>query len=200
MEAIILDEVNVKAMEYVSDESGLVRKSAKANFKSIGPKFGKAVQALGARIRTLTAQEIAELENAGTITLSLNGSGYTISREDVEIVREDIAGWIVESDGTMTVALDTELNEELLAEGAAREFVNRVQNLRKDSGLDVTDRILLAFDAPEGLREKLNSMIDYIRNETLAVRVVTGPVTEAHAAVVDINGEAVQIGIERQPS
>jgi isoleucyl-tRNA synthetase len=148
----------------------------------------------------MTGGEIAELERQGTVTLPLNGSRYSIGKEDVEIVREDIAGWIVESDGTVTVALDTELNEELIAEGTAREFINRVQNLRKEAGFEVTDRIILGFDAPPVLRERLNAMADYIRNETLAVKLIEGAVTGTHATAVDVNGETVRIGIERQPS
>ena len=113
MEDVILDEINVKAIEYVGDESGIVRRKAKANFKSIGPKFGKSVQQVAERIRGLAEAEIARLEKEGTLTLGVNGTTITIAREDVEIVREDIKGWLVESDGTLTVALDTEMTDEL---------------------------------------------------------------------------------------
>jgi len=195
---VVLDEVNVKAMEYVTDESGLVKKRAKANFKSIGPRFGKEVQSIARRIKEMSGEEIDRLERMGTLSLPVNGNAFSISRDDVEIVREDIQGWLVESDGTITVALDTELNDELIAEGSAREFVSRVQNMRKEAGLEVTDRIVIGFRATERLHGRLKTMADYIRNETLAVELSDSIFPMAYRSTANINGEAVEIGIEKK--
>ena len=197
MADIILEEVNVKSIEYVSDESGIVRKRAKPNFKSIGPKFGKSVQAVAARIRELTPTEIAALEKDGSLRIGVNGRQSMIGREDVEILREDIQGWLVESDGDLTVALDTELNDSLIAEGNAREFVNRVQNMRKDAGFEVTDRIAVTFSASPTLRDMLMSMKTYIAGETLAVDL--SPVFKPgdHQATVELSGEQIQVSVKR---
>jgi isoleucyl-tRNA synthetase len=198
MEDVILDEINVKSIEYVSDESGLVKKRAKANFKSIGPKFGKAVQHIAGRIKGLSDAELGELERNGTLDLPVNGNTFTIGREDVEIVREDIQGWLVESDGTLTVALDTELTDELVAEGCAREFVNRIQNLRKEAGFEVTDRINILYTPSAKLRPMLRAMADYVKNETLAVDFAESSSADHHGTKLDINGEEVVVTVQRR--
>ena len=198
MEDVILDEINVKAIEYVTDESGIVHKKAKPNFKSLGPKFGKSVQSVAARIKQLTPAEIARLEQAGTLELSVNGSTVTIAREDAEILREDVKGWMVESDGAMTVALDTELTDALVAEGAAREFVNRVQNMRKDAGFAVTDRIAIAVKGSPTILAVLRQKKAYIQAETLAEEYSETFTAGEFASVVDVNGEQVEVGIGRR--
>ena len=198
MEDVILDEINVKAIEYVTDESGLVKKRAKANFKSIGPKFGKSVQRVAQRIKEMTPAEISELERTGVMQLPVNGSAVTIGKDDVEIVREEIEGWMVEADGGITVALDTALDDQLLAEGFAREFVNRVQNMRKDAGFEVTDRISIYFNAPNSVLSVLDRMAPYIRNETLAVEFSSMYRPGEFAQKLEIQGEEVQVGIERR--
>jgi isoleucyl-tRNA synthetase len=198
MEDVILDEINVKAIEYVTDDSGLVQKKAKANFKAIGPRFGKAVQAVAGRIKAMTPAEISRLEEIGTFELPANGQTVTVTRDDVEIVREDVKGWLVESDGGMTVALDTELNDELIAEGAAREFVSRIQNMRKEAGFAVTDRIALYLKAPAGLTVMLRRMQSYIQSETLAEEFSETYQPGEFTSTVDVNGENVEVGIERR--
>ena len=197
MEGVILDEINVKQIEYVTDESGVVKKSAKANFKSIGPKFGKSVQQVAQRIRQLNAIEIGQLEGTGSLSLPVNGNTFTIGREDVEIVREDIQGWLVESEGGLTVALDTELTDELIAEGVAREFVNRIQNMRKDAGFQVTDRIAIFYGGSEKLKRAVQSMSTYIKSETLAVELSDVFAPGEYSATPDVNGEEIKVGIER---
>ena len=194
---IICDEVNVKEIEFVTDDSGIVRKKAKANFKSIGPRFGKTVQAVAARIREMTAVEIAVLERDGSVTLPAGGASVTLGREDVEILREDIEGWLVESDGALTVALDTTLTDALIAEGNAREFVNRVQNLRKEAGFDVTDRIAITFQASPALRAMLLSMKPYITAETLAVEFAEPLRPGDLQATVEVNGEDLEVAVTR---
>lgn len=198
MEDVILEEINVKAVEFVTDESGIVKKRAKANFKSIGPKFGKSVKQIAERIKELSGAEIGELERQGSLHLPINGASYTIDAADVEIVREDLHGWLVESDGTVTVALDTELTDELLAEGFAREFVNRVQNLRKESGFAVTDRIAIFYRASGKLAAALQNRAAYIAAETLAVEMRPSDTGGASFATLDINGESADIRIERR--
>ncbi len=193
MEDVILDEINVKKVEYVTDDSGIVHKKAKANFKSIGPRFGKSVKPVAERIKNMTPAEIAELERNGTLTIL----GCTLGREDVEIIREDIRGWLVESDGALTVALDTKLDDALIAEGTAREFVNRIQNMRKDAGFEVTDRINIYFDAPENMRDMLESMRAYIQNETLAAVLSAAYQDGEFSSTFDLNGATLRAGIER---
>jgi len=197
MQDIILDEINVKEIEYVTDEAGLVRKKAKPNFKTLGPKFGKTVQQVSARVREMTGAEITLLERNGGVALAAGDQSWTVTPEDVEILREDIPGWLVESDGTLTVALDTQLDEALLAEGSAREFVNRIQNLRKDAGFAVTDRIRLGVDTSSILLGRLESMRVYIMNETLAEEFSSTPANGGQTTSLDINGEQVTVSITR---
>lgn len=197
VEEMILEEINVKQIEYVTDESGIVRKKAKPNFRSLGQKFGKAVQPVAARIREFSEKEINELERQGTLTLPINGSEYTISKEDIEILHEDIKGWMVESDGSITVALDTELDEELIDEGFAREFVNRIQNMRKEAEFEVTDRIKIYHASTKRLGKALNRMAGYIKQETLATELSDTPPGSLALAHADVNGEQTAIAIEK---
>jgi isoleucyl-tRNA synthetase len=197
MEDVILEEINVKAIEFVTDESGIVKKKAKANFKSIGPKFGKAVKDVASRIKELTVTEIASLEKTGSLELAVGNTAYTIGADDVDIIREDIQGWLVESEGGVTVALDTSLTDELVNEGFAREFVSRIQNMRKDAGLEVTDRIAIQFRASARLARALRTMSEYIKNETLAVEL-SEKTLNGQATTHDINGEPADIVIEKR--
>jgi len=197
MEDVILEEINVKRVEYVTDDSGIVHKKAKANFKSIGPKFGKSVKPVAERIKNMTPAEIAELERNGALTVLADSASFTLGKDDVEIIREDIRGWLVESDGSLTVALDTELDDALVAEGTAREFVNRIQNMRKDAGFEVTDRINVYYTAPENVRAMLQSMRAYIQNETLAATLSDAYKDGEFSSTIDLNGATVQAGIER---
>jgi len=198
MEDVILEEINVKQIEYVTDESAVIKKKSKPNFKSLGPKFGKSVQPIAARLRDLTSEEISNLQIHGTLVLHINGGEYTIETGDVEIVHEDIQGWLVESDGSLTVALDTALTDELVDEGLAREFVNRVQNLRKDSGFDVTDRIRIQHASSGRLTKALDRMMEYVKQETLAVEFQIFSHEDAlnnEAKSEDINGEQSFIAV-----
>ncbi len=197
VEEMILEEINVKQIEYVTDESGIVRKKAKPNFRSLGQKFGKAVQPVAARIREFSGKEINELERQGTLTLPINCSEYTISKEDIEILHEDIKGWMVESDGSITVALDTELDEELIDEGFAREFVNRIQNMRKAAEFEVTDRIKIYHASTKRLGKALNRMAGYIKQETLATELSDTPPGSLALARAEVNGEQTAIAIEK---
>jgi isoleucyl-tRNA synthetase len=173
MQDVILDEVNIKEMVTLTDDSEIVRKSAKANFKSIGPKFGKKVNPVANAIKELGQKEIAKLGKGENIKLNIDGEEIFIGKEDVEIVSSQITGWIVESDEDVTVALDTELNDQLIAEGLVREFVNRIQNMRKDAGFEVTDKIKIKFNGSGKIISAVNSSKEYISNETLAENIVS---------------------------
>ncbi len=171
MKDVILDEVNIKDLIILDNDSGIVSKSAKPNFKSIGPKFGKKVNQVANAIRSFSSKEINSLEAQNSLLVNINGEEINISKDDVEIVSSEITGWVVESEEDVIVAIDTELTNELIAEGLAREFVNRVQNMRKDAGFDVTDRIRVKFTGSKELTDAVNSFHDYISNETLAEKL-----------------------------
>ncbi|HEY6191310.1 MAG TPA: isoleucine--tRNA ligase [Bacteroidota bacterium] len=197
VEGMILEEINVKEIEYVSDDSAIVHKSAKPNFRVLGPKYGKSVQEVAGAIRKLGSDQIREMESSGSLTIPLNGGTATITAEDVEILREELKGWIVESHDNVTVALDTELTEELIDEGVAREFVNRVQNMRKDSGFEVTDRIRISYRGEERLRRALSALGAYVKSETLAVDLLEAPPAAAGLTESELNGVPCSIGIEK---
>ncbi len=167
-ENIIKEELNVKELEYVSGDTDIVTKKAKGNFKVLGRKFGKMTQPVANAIKTLTNEQIKELEAKNIFKLNVNDTEVEITLDDVEIVSDNIEGWLVASDEGITVALDTKLTPELLNEGLAREFVNRIQNLRKHSNLEVTDRINIHYNASESIKAAIESLSDYVMNETLA--------------------------------
>ncbi|MGE5437660.1 MAG: isoleucine--tRNA ligase [Syntrophothermus sp.] len=172
MKDVVLDEVNIKELIVLDDDAGIVSKSAKANFKTIGPKFGKKVKSIAALIPTFGKEEIRNLEKGENVSVVIDGETVLISRADVEIISTEITGWVVETEEGVTVAIDAELTEDLVAEGLAREFVNRIQNLRKDSGFDVIDRIRVKYTGDEKLINAIQSYKEYISNETLAEDLV----------------------------
>ncbi len=166
---IIMEEINIKAIDFINDDtSSIVSKKAKGNFKTIGKKFGKSTQIVANAIKEMTSQEVNALSQNGTFELRVDGETYEILPDDVEVFSEDIEGWLVASENGVTVALDTALDEALLREGLAREFVSRLQNLRKSSGLEVTDRISLRINCSEDVKSSIAAMEDYIKNEILA--------------------------------
>ncbi len=167
MKDVILDEVNIKELEVLQDDSGIVSKSAKANFKALGPKYGKLMKSLAKLISEFGKDEIFTLESGNEIKLNIDGEEAFITKAEVEIISTEIEGWVVESNEGVTVAIDSELTEELIAEGYAREFVNRIQNMRKDSGLDVIDRIKIFVNSDNKVNDYVNQFADYIKTETL---------------------------------
>jgi len=171
VESIILTEVNVKKVEYLADSEGVIKKKIKANFKTLGPKYGKLMKAVSVFISNLSQTEIAAFERAGIFEAVLDGEPVTLALEDVEIQSEDIPGLQVASEGAITVALDITVTPELRLEGIAREFVNRIQNLRKESNFDVTDKIILRIVRHPELNEAMDKFSDYIGRQTLASRV-----------------------------
>jgi isoleucyl-tRNA synthetase len=199
MSDVILEEINVKAIEFIDESSPIVRKTAIANFKIIGPKFGKIVNAVAKRIKEMTSAEVVQLEQTGTFSTEINGNGnaVTVMREDVTISAQSIEGWLVDSGDGLTVALDTTLTPELINEGLAREFVNRVQNMRKDAGLEVTDRIRINFEAPSRVTDAVKNLSDYIKSETLATQVNPGRDSAEHWEKWEIDGQPCEIGISK---
>ena len=165
---IVLAEVNVKELEVMRDASGIVVKKAKPDFKKLGPKFGKQMKLVAGAVAQLDQDAIQQFEQNGELEISLDGNPATLSIEDIEILTEDIPGWLVMSEAGTTVALDITIDDSLRFEGIARELVNRIQNLRKDSGLEVTDRINLKVLTNETLSEAVSKNKEYITSETLA--------------------------------
>lgn len=181
---LIMSEVNVKAVEFVDDASGILKKRVKPNFKALGPKFGKQMKDVAAAITALTDEQLKQLEQTGTLHLA----PYTLQLADVEILTEDIPGWLVASEGGLTVALDVTVTDELRREGIARDFVNRIQNLRKDRDFAVTDKISIELERnDETLADAIEANKPYIQQEVQAVslNLVTG-----------LNGEAVDIEMD----
>jgi len=164
---IILGEVNVKDLKFV-EGSGILVKKVKPNFRTLGKKFGKLMKSIANSCAELSQDKIAEIESKGSITLSVEGQNVDIDINDVEIISEDIPGWLVTNEGNITVALEVELTESLKNEGMARELVNRIQNIRKDSGLEITDRINVVISPNEDVRKALGEFKDYIKSQILA--------------------------------
>ena len=169
---IILEELNIKNIEFIStDNTDIIKRKAKPNFKVMGKKFGKLMKTASEAVSSLTTKQIIELEKNGKIELDWNGEHFEFMREDVDIYNEDIEGWLVATDGKITVALDTTIDEKLRQEGIAREFVSKVQNLRKDQGFEVIDRIEILFNANSNLKDAILNMKDYVQSETLAINM-----------------------------
>ena len=164
---LILAEVNVKAIEYLTDTSGILKKRIKPNFKTLGRRLGKDMKAASEAIAALGQEDIAQIEKTGQFRLNAGGNDYELSLEDFEITAEDIPGWQVASDDHITVALDITLDDELEAEGMARDIINRIQNIRKDKGFDVTDKIYVALQRDAALIPAVERFGDYIKAETL---------------------------------
>lgn len=197
---LILNEVNVKEIKYVDPTSGVLVKRVKPDFKKLGPKYGKAMKQVAAAIASMTQEQIGEMERSGAVTLDVAGAPVAVELADVEVFSEDIPGWLVANEGTLTVALDVTLTPQLRQEGIAREIVNRVQNIRKGRGYDITDRIVMTVDAPADIQESTEAFAGYIATQVLAAAITCGEVMEdaPGAEVLDIDGTAVKVNIEKQ--
>ena len=195
---LLKQEVNVKEIQLLTNEeaSNLLVKSIKPNFKTLGPKYGKEMKAISAATAELTNEEIVKLEQSGQIDLLIDNKTLTLDLEDFEIATKDIPGWTVASNSTLTVALDLQLTEELINEGVARELVNRIQNLRKETGLEVTDKIILNLKNDESIVNAVEQNKDYICSETLAEDLVLQDQV-ANGTEVEINGLMTQISITK---
>ncbi len=164
---LIKHEVNVKEIELLEDASDILVKQIKPNFKALGPRFGKDMKLIANTIVGFTAEDIKKIEQSGQIEVEINGKSITLGLEDVEITSQDIEGWLVANEGALTVALDVTISEDLRKEGIARELVNRIQNLRKDSGFEVTDRINVMLQKDEKIVDAVQTNMLYIKAETL---------------------------------
>lgn len=193
---LIQAEVNIKEIEYLTEE-GFLKKGIKPNYKTLGKRLGKHMKAAAAAIAGIDQKDIAEIERTGSYTLEVDGTTYELGLEDFEIVTEDIPGWKVASDGNLTVALDVTITDALAAEGMARELVNRIQNIRKDSDYNVTDRIVVRLEDKPLIREAVDQNGDYIKSEVLADTLELA--TElAEGEVLDLPGEiSAAITVER---
>ncbi len=169
---LILAEVNVKEVEYIDDTASILVKKIKPNFKALGPRYGKLMKEISNAISALTAREIIAFEANGNHPCTINGQQIVLTTEDVEIVSEDIPGWQVANEGKLTVALDITISEDLRYEGIAREFVNRIQNIRKETGFDVTDKITVIIEDLEFIHEAVTRHASYIASQTLATSVI----------------------------
>ena len=167
VKALIMNEVNVKEIQFVDGAAGVLIKKVKCDFKKMGPKFGKQMKAVAAAVAEMSQEAIAELEKNGSYTLQLDGTDVLVEATDVEIFSEDIPGWLVANEGKLTVALDVTVTEELRREGIARELVNRIQNIRKSSGLEITDKIKITLSKNQQTDDAVNEYKDYICNQVL---------------------------------
>ncbi len=168
IENLIKAEVNIKEIEYLSDTEGFIKKKIKPNFIALGKKLGPKMKLVSAALAGFTQQDIATLEREGQIEIPLNGEAFMLKSDEVDIAAEDIPGWSVATNGALTVALDITLTEELRQEGEARELVNRIQNIRKEKGLNLIDRIDVKLSANDGLQQSVNHFKNYICAEILA--------------------------------
>ena len=185
---IVLSEVNVKEVEYLTDAAGIISKKIKANFKTLGPKYGKLMKQISGEIVGFSQLDISNLEKIGSHDLNINGETVTLSLEDVEIQTEDVPGWLVASEGGLTIALDIHLTEELKQEGIAREFINKIQNIRKESDFEVTDRIVLKIQNHVYYNQAIENFKEYISNQTLASElVITDHLEEEGSHLVEID-------------
>ncbi|MBS1517324.1 MAG: isoleucine--tRNA ligase [Bacteroidetes bacterium] len=190
---IILEEVNVKELNLLEGNSNIIEKKAKPNFKSIGPKFGKNVKMVQNLILNLDHQQISEIEVKGYIETD----GIRIQREDIEIYTKDIEGWILDTKDNLTVALDIKLDEKLIEEGIVREFINRVQNFRRNNNFDVSDRINVYYNTSDEIISVLKKNLKYIKNETLSNKIEISNGHDHDYTKTDINGIACDIFIQK---
>ncbi|NIJ51622.1 isoleucine--tRNA ligase [Dyadobacter arcticus] len=197
VKSIILTEVNVKTVEFVHDDSGILKKKIKPNFKTLGPKFGPRMKEVAAAISAMVETEIKEIEKNGLITLKSAGSQIDIAINDVEIIAEDVPGWLVASEGGLTVALDITVSNELRLEGIARDFVNRVQNLRKDSGFEVTDKIRITLQNNDSLlASAVTANKEYICQEVQALDLNLVGVLNGEAKEIEMDEFLLRVKIE----
>ncbi len=198
MRGVVLQEVNIKTIEYVTGASDLVKKSAKPNFKVLGRRLGPKMKAVNAAVRALTSDEVDAYEATGQISLDLNGEAVVLEAGDLEVTSEGVEGWLVGQQGGVTVALDTNVTDDLRAEGLAREFVNRIQNLRKSAGYEVVDRVRVAYYASPILAEAIDAHATWIRNETLtdALEISESPQGDA-VEHFEIGTQSVTVSVKK---
>ena len=191
---LIVNEVNVKELDFV-EGAGILVKKVKCNFRTMGKKFGKLMKGVAAAMDNLSQEQIAQLENQGSISVVVDGADAVVELADVDIISEDIPGWLVANEGNLTVALEVELTEELKNEGMARELINRIQNIRKESGFEITDRIKVLITPSDVIKPALNEFGDYIKTQVLADAV---DMQDNEGQEVDFDGLKLNIKVEKQ--
>ncbi len=181
VKGLVLNEVNVKEMRFVDNTEGILVKKIKPDFKKLGPRYGKIMKVLAATIQQMSQEEINAFEKAGTYTLQVNGEAAVIERADVEIISEDIPGWLVANEGRLTVALDITVTDDLKKEGLARELVNRIQNIRKSNGFDITDKVNIRIASTPDSDAAIQAYKEYISNQVLAnsIEITSDPIENA---------------------
>lgn len=197
VEDIILSEVNVKSVEYLFDTDGFIKKKIKPDFKSLGKRLGGQMKAAAAAISALDQHRIAQLEKEKSLELDLGGQTITVNIDDVEIIAEDIPGWSVANKDNLTVALDITITPELQDEGNARELINRIQKIRKDSGLELTDRIAVSIEEFESLKPAIINFNDYIRAEILADSIDLVPAINGNGIAIEVNDVTLKVLITK---
>jgi len=194
---VILEEVNVKEIEYVNDERKIIKKRVKPNFKELGPRLGKRMEDAAKFLGSISEKEIKRLEKGESIIFETDGEKYDMSLKDVEVIEDNLPGVEVMSEGGSTVGLDIRLTEELLSEGYAREFVNRVQNMRKEAQFNVEDRIRIFYESPQEFQSALESQKEYVSRETLALAINNKYEPGEFSKEVKIDTYTLKVGIER---
>ena len=192
---LILNEVNVKKLKYVGGSEGIFVKKVKPDFKKLGPRYGKIVKQLAVEVQNMPQDAIAAFEKEGSYTFDVEGQTATIELADVEIISEDIPGWLVASAGKLTVALDVTITEDLRKEGIARELVNRIQNIRKSSGFDITDRINIKISDQEQIRSTVSEYKEYIASQVLADNIELGNVENGQE--IDMDDYILQVSVDK---
>ncbi len=198
VQSIVMNEVNVKEIELIEQTAGIITKRIKPNFKTLGPKYGQYMKAISALTATFSQEKIAEIEAAEETMLDMGAEKIKVTAADFEITSEDMPGWLVASEGKLTVALDITITDDLKREGVARELVNRIQNLRKDSGLEVTDRVNVEIQQTSEIEESMQHYAEYVAAQTLAlnIKVSATPMGE-FAAQTDLEEQQITIAITK---
>ena len=195
---LIMNEVNIKDVELITDTTGIITKRIKLNFKNFCARYAKLAKPMAALVATFSQEQIAEVESGAITQLEIDGAMLDVAVEDFDITSEDMPGWLVASEGKLTVALDITVTDELRREGVARELINRIQNIRKDSGFEVTDKIRVEIEAKELVAGAIEHFASYIASQTLAVEVKA--VAEPAGGVVvdsDVDEEPLKIAVTR---
>ena len=197
VQKLVLNEVNVKEVEFITDTEGIITKKIKPVFKTLGKKYGRQMKEISAAFSNFTQKEIAEIERSDSYTVHLAGGDVVLEKEDFQITSEDMPGWLVATEGSFTIALDIQISEDLRREGIARELVNRIQNLRKDSGFEVTDRISVGIEKKEEISDSLSKFNEYVCSQTLAKKIETVEGLKEGADVEWGEGETLKIKVEK---
>ncbi len=195
VQGLILNEVNIKEIKYVDNADGVLVKKIKPDFKKLGPRYGKIMKDLAAQIAGMTQAQILQLEQDGQCNLKVGNESAEITLADVEIVSEDIPGWLVANEGKLTVALDITITGELRKEGIARELVNRIQNIRKTNGFEIVDRINVTIQPNEAINEAVEEFNDYIKNQVLADNIISSEIQDG--IELDLDDSKLLVKVEK---